>query len=190
MSPVLTSLYFNSMGRSKGLCVSITSRNLLLPLALIGALLISESVFVIRVNAVCWLFYTCFTCPTGMAGTAKVNMCLFNFFKGECLGCSPRENWGTKSMVSGFRRAKAEGVHYILSWSFNDFFFFLIFGWTPWWGNQTHTACIGRWSCNHWIPGEVSLNEIVNRAASITNLLGKVTSSLLYLVSLSQKLKD
>ena len=70
-------------GKSKGLCVSITSKNLILPLALIGALLISESVFVIRLNAV---FYTCFTCPTGMAGTAKVNMCLIYFFKESVWG--------------------------------------------------------------------------------------------------------
>lgn len=70
-------------------------------------------------------------------------------------------------------------------------FFFFKFLVTPLGGGIKPTLPeIGRWSCNHWIPGEVSLNEIINRAVSITNLLGKVTSSLLYLISLSQKLKD
>ena len=57
---------------------------------------------------------------------------------------------------------------------------------------ETKRRVSGFWSAKagrvHYTMS-LCLNEILDRAVSITNLLGKVTSSLLNRVSLSQKIK-
>ena len=147
MSPVLTSLqsllpcsYFNYMGRVKDF-VSAS------PAKILYCLCSDWRVADFWINfcdqskccvlIVLYLFYL-----SHWNGRNYKSKHVSSFFlKQSVRGCSLREIWGTKRKVSGFRRAKAERVLCTLSWSFNDYYyFFLIFGCTPWWGNQTHTT--------------------------------------------------